>query len=177
MSKADGNRLARALRRIETLIEALDAPADPGARGPPRELLEIVLDLHALALARMTAVVAAADGGGALLRRLAEDEQVRAVLLLHGLHPDEMEIRVRRAVEGLRPQLARRGLRLEMVQANAATARLRVRPHERIDGRIDAAGLRQEIEAAIVEAAPDLDEIAIEGLDQVVAEDIAEVAG
>ncbi len=132
-------------------------------------MLEVVLDLHALALARMTAMIASAAGGAALLRRLTEEEPVRAVLLLHGLHPETVPERVGRAVEGLRSQLAARGLGIKIVQGNAALARVRVRCIGEMPARLDAAALREEIEAAIVEAAPDLEALEIEGLDETTA--------
>jgi hypothetical protein len=166
MSEAE---VEQSLRRIEGLIAALDSVPDPAARASARALLEVVLDLHALALARMTAMIASAAGGAALLRRLTEEEPVQAVLLLHGLHPETVPDRVGRAVEGLRPQLAARGLGIKIVQGNAALARVRVRYIGEMPARLDVAALREEIEAAIVEAAPDLEALEIEGLDETTA--------
>lgn len=163
MSAVADAGLGPALRRIETLVAALDELRDPAAREPARELLERVLDLHGLALARVLAIVAAA-GGRRLLDEFVEDDQVRAVLLLHGLHPHTAEERVRRAVEGLRPRLGAASVRLAIVEAGAASVRLRV---ERRGGNGSTPAdreLRREIEETIVEAAPDLDEIMIEGL-------------
>lgn len=176
MNDADGRRLDSSLRRIETLIAALDDIRDPDAREPARELLEQVLDLHALALARMGAAIAAAEGGPALLARLAADDQVRAVLLLHGLHPDAVEVRVRDAVERLRPDLDARGIRVELVKAGAAVARLRVHMGSRV-GALSADALRQEIEDAVVGAAPEVEEIVIEGLANAGAATLPALAG
>lgn len=176
MSDADGRRLDASLRRIEALIAALDDLPDPDAREPARELLEQVLDLHALALARMAATIAAAEGGPALLARLAGDDQVRAVLLLHGLHPETVEARVRGAVERLRPDLGARGIRVDLVKVGSAAARLRLH----VDGRtgaLSAEALRQEIEDAVVGAAPELEEIVIEGLDESHVAGVAALAG
>ena len=156
----------QSLRRIEGLIAALDSVPDPAGRESARALLEVVLDLHALALARMTGTIASAAGGAALLHRLAEDEPVRAILLLHGLHPQTVLERVGKAVEELRPQLAARGLAVRIVEGNATLARVRVRWIGDGLARTDTAVLREEIEAAIVEAAPDLETLEIEGLGQ-----------
>lgn len=158
----------QALRRIEELIAALDSLPDPAAREPARALLEVVLDLHSLALARVTATIAS-EGGAALLQRLAEDEPVRAILLLHGLHPETVEVRVDRAIEELRPRFSVCGLGIKLVESNAKLARVRVRWTSEGPGRVDAAALREEIEAVIVEAAPDLETLEIEGLDETVA--------
>lgn len=164
MSDDERPGLEEALSRIDALASALDRVADASAREAARELLELVLDLHGLALARALAIVASAENGRALVERLAQDEQVRAALLLHGLHPEPIEERVRRVVERLQPELGVLGFRVRVVAVGASMVRLRV------DGAHGpevsrAIGLRQQIEAAIVEEAPDLDEIVIEGLE------------
>jgi hypothetical protein len=165
MDDGDGDALKQSLRRLEELILALNAYPDPAASEPARELVSLVLDLHGIGLARLMAIVAKADREGATLAQLVEDEKVRAMLLLHGLHPDDMETRVRRAVERLRPHLGVHGLRVEVSEIVNGTVRLRV-------WGADSPGLKApllwslpgEIETAIVEAAPDVEEIAIEGL-------------
>jgi hypothetical protein len=159
----------QALRQIEDLIAALDCIPDPAAREPARALLEVVLDLHAVALARMTAAIAASAGGPALLQRLAEDEATRGILLLHGLHPETVEVRVGKALEELRPQFSGYGLGLMLVESNAKLARVRVRWISTSPAPIDAAAFRDTLEAAIIEAAPDLEMLEIEGLDATVA--------
>jgi hypothetical protein len=164
MDDGDRSELDGSLRRIEALIAALDRIPDPSAREPARELLELVLELHTLGLARITAIVAAAPGGSSLLDRLAEDPQARAILLLHGLHPQEAEARIRAALDRLRPDWALRGVGVRLREVAGGTARLIASAGG--TGPIDAVVLRREIEAAIVEAAPDLDEIVIEGLDE-----------
>ncbi len=159
----------QSVRRIEELITALDALSDPAAREPARALLEEVLDLHGLALARMGATIAAADGGVALLERLAADEPVRAVLLLHGLHPEPVETRIAKAIDALRPQFAARGLGIKLIQSSASLARVRVRWISQTPSPDTADISRAEVEAAIFEAAPDLETLEIEGLDEAVA--------
>jgi hypothetical protein len=163
MDDCDRSELEASLRRVEALIAALGRIPDPAVREPARELLELVLELHTLGLARITAMVAGAEPGGAApLDRLAEDPQVRAILLLHGLHPQEAETRIRAALDRLRPDWAMRGIGVRLREVAGGTARLFATAGA--NGSVDAAALRTEIEAAIVEAAPDLDNIVIEGL-------------
>jgi len=122
----EGNRseLEGSLRRVEALIAALDRIPDPAVREPARELLELVLELHTLGLARIAAIVAGSLGGAPLLDRLAEDPQVRAILLLHGLHPREAEARIRAAIDRLRPDWALRGIGVRLREVAGGTARL-----------------------------------------------------
>jgi hypothetical protein len=112
--------------RLEELIRALDAHTNPAAKETARELLTLVLDLHGMGLAKLMGIVTAAEGGTAILARLVDDEQVRAMLLLHGLHLDDLKTRVRRAVDRLRPHLGVHGLRLDVVEIASGTVRLRL---------------------------------------------------
>ena len=176
MSGDERPRLEEALSRIDALVSALDQAADASARETAREVLQLVLDLHGLALARTLAIVASAEDGRALVERLAQDEQVRATLLLHGLHPEPIEERVQRAVERLQPELSVLGFRVRVVAVGAAVARLRVDGAHGPEGSREM-GLRQQIEAAIVDEAPDLDKIVIEGLEDAGVERAALAAG
>ena len=80
--------------------------------------------------------------------------------------PRISETRVRRAAARLTPHLGVHGLRLEVEQVAGGIARLRVLPG---NGAVPTPALLltlpMEIESAIVEAAPDLDEVVIDGLD------------
>ncbi len=162
---ADADDVAESLRRLELLIAALDALPDARAKEPARALLELVLDLHGLALARVAAI-ATRHGGPELLGKLAEDETIRAMLLLHGLHPEEAPVRIVKA-------LATLPVPVELVHADASRARLRVC----LSRHADPAGLRATIEAVVVEAAPELDEIIIDGLDAADADGFAALTG
>jgi Fe-S cluster biogenesis protein NfuA len=148
-----------ALRRVEELVVTLDGLPQSHAREVARQLMEAVLDLHGLALARMVTIAAMSGHGETLSEAFAADERVAAVLLLHGLHPEMPQTRVRRALDALRPQLRAQGADVAVVEVKDGVARLRLR----IPGasREEAAMLRREVEAAVVEAAPDLDEVAI----------------
>jgi hypothetical protein len=166
MTAGNGEDPRQAVNRIEELIRALDTHPDPAARETARELLALVLDLHGIGLAKLMGIVAAAEGGTAILARMVADKQVRAMLLLHGLHPDDFETRVRQAVDRLRPHIGVHGLRLDVVEIARRTVRLRV--HGSGATTIKAPllwTLPGEIEDAVVEAAPDVDRILIDGLD------------
>ena len=166
MSVGNGEDPQQALHRIEELIRALDAHPDPSAKETARELLALVLDLHGIGLAKLMGIVTTAEGGTAILARLVENEQVQAMLLLHGLHPDGLDTRVRRAVDRLRPHLGVHGLRLDVVEIASGIVRLRL--HGSGAATIKAPllwTLPGEIEGAVVEAAPDVQKIQIDGLD------------
>jgi Fe-S cluster biogenesis protein NfuA len=176
VSDGERSRLEEALHRIDTLASALEQVADVGVREAARELLELVLDLHGLALARTLAIIASAENGRELVDRLAEDEQVRAALLLHGLHPEPIEARVGKVLEGLRPQLGMLGCCVRLIKVGAGIAQLRLEGAHGPEG-LRALGLRQQIEAAIIDEAPDIDDVVIEGLEDAGVEQTALAAG
>lgn len=166
MSGEEKKEIDATLRHLEELIEKLDRLGDPAAQGAARQLVELVLDLHGVGLARLVGIVSDADGGASILARATEDDQVRPLLLLHGLHPDDLETRVRRAVERLRPHIGVHGLRLDVVEIKDGTARLKI--HAANGAGAKAAvlwSLPGEIEQAIVDAAPDLDKVIVDGWD------------
>jgi hypothetical protein len=78
-------------------------------------------------------------------------------------------VRVGQALEASRPQFAACGLGLKLVESNAKLARVRVRWISTRPELIDRVALRKTLETAIIEAAPDLDMLEIEGLDATVA--------
>lgn len=151
--------LETALRRLEALTAKLDDVADRQARAAARELLELVLDLHGLALARATAMVAAAEGGSGLLDRLIMDPYVCAILLLHGVHPHDARTRLNQAIGRMHPQWAERGFQVDLISIEKGSARIRLIKN---GSSAPTDELRREVEDVLAEAAPDLDDILVE---------------
>ena len=79
--------------RIEQLLEELRADADPRAYRPAEELLRLVSELYGAGLARVVELAGEHAAAG-FLGRLAQDDLVASLLLVHGLHPDSLESRV-----------------------------------------------------------------------------------
>jgi hypothetical protein len=148
--------LEKVLARLHELTVALDGISDIGAREAARELMGLLLDLHGLGLARMTAIVAA---DSALTAQLAKDPSVRALLLLHGLHPQDPRERLGEAIARMQPQWRAHGFHVDLVSAGPSSARVRLHNNGSTE---PADQIRQEVEAVLVDAAPDLDDIAIE---------------
>ena len=154
-------------RRIDELIAALEALDDPHARDTAKELLRVVLDLHMNGLARLMEIVSAAGAmDNAMVEAFERDAGVSALLLLHGLHPQDLATRVSRAVEKMRPLLGVQGIQIELL--DAAEEAVRVRVSGRLQGKHNTVGeLQQEIESAMFEAAPEAMRVEIVGLPDV----------
>jgi hypothetical protein len=156
---------ARSTRRIEELVFALDALPDPAAADAARELLQLVLELHGAALARIMQTIATDAAGARLAAALAEDDAIHDVLLLHDLHPADLPARIRRAVNRLHPHLAVQGVAVQSVEVDDDRVRVRLTPSDA--GRhqdANADSIHQQIEQALLAAAPDAASIDIEGL-------------
>ena len=133
------------LGRVEALVGALEQCPDPATREAARQLVRTLLDLHAAGLGR---VLDLAGRQSALAERLADDDLVSSLLLLHGLHPRPAAERVARGLERVRPLLRSVGGDVELIEADEAVVRLRLRGES-------APALRKVVEEAVTEAAPD----------------------
>ena len=91
---------------MEELVRTIDGIPDKETREQVRELVRTVLDLHTAALERSLDVIYESNLSGAvLIDKLGEDQLVSNLLLLHGLHPLDLETRVRNALESVKPRL------------------------------------------------------------------------
>ena len=161
---ADTDDFQARLQRLDALLKEAERQGDPAARRRTREIVQAVLELHGTGLDRILHHMAESGDLGRLLRDACiRDEVVRGLLLLHGLHPLNMEERVQRALEKVRPYLHSHGGNVELVTLSDGVVRLR------LDGSCDgcpssAATMQQTIEEAIFAEAPDVCGVELEGM-------------
>lgn len=144
-------------RRVETLLDRFSAfPPSTGARGDAEELVRVISGLYGECLRRITHAVNDELGkrGRELLERACEDPLVASLLITHGLHPVPLDVRVRRAVDGLRPSLREKNADLELIEVNEDVVSVRV------EGMADLVPL---VEEAIHTAAPEVLEVRAAG--------------
>ncbi len=154
--------LQQSVHEIEQLIRKVDATGDSGLRETVRKTVQLLMDLHGGALEQMMDIVfQAGEAGQQIIDRFERDDVVRSLLLLYGLHPLDMETRVLRALENLRPSLRAHESSVELLSVSEGIVRLR------LDGGATgcgAAAVKSAVEEAIYEAAPDVAELVLEGL-------------
>ncbi len=149
------------LQRVEALVGTVQRTADPSVRAAAQELVEAILELHGAGLDRIMEIVTGVAGdGAALVDRFSRDELVASLLLLHGLHPVDLETRIQQALERLGPALRSQGGSVELLDAAGGVVRLRLSRSER--GCSGSTALHQTIRAAFYEAAPDLQGLEID---------------
>ncbi|MFI6431033.1 NifU family protein [Rhodococcus oryzae] len=91
---------------METLLEASSA-GGTAARERAEQLVREVVDLYGEGLARVARILAEHVEDGA--EWLAADDLVASLLLVHGLHPHDVQTRVRAALDSVRPYLGSHG--------------------------------------------------------------------
>ncbi|MGO8796796.1 MAG: NifU family protein [Candidatus Sulfotelmatobacter sp.] len=163
---ADNRDFRDDMQKIGDLVHEIESIADPAARAKSKELVQSVMDLHGAAFDRTMEIVAeAGEAGMSIIERLGRDSLVSSVLVLYGLHPDDIETRVEKAVERMRPQLRKQGCEVELLGAAGGAIRLRVEVGSHTCGST-AKTVQAALEGAIYDAAPDLSSLQIEGLQE-----------
>jgi Fe-S cluster biogenesis protein NfuA/nitrite reductase/ring-hydroxylating ferredoxin subunit len=159
----DDQGLQERVARIETLLGEIEALQDPNARAKAAEVVQVLLELYGEGLARVMDVVAEGKERERVFEALAEDELVSHLLLLHGLHPLDVQTRVTQALEEVRPYLRSHGGDVELLGIEGGVVRVRLQGS--CDGcPSSAATLELAIEEALQKAAPDLEGVEAEGV-------------
>ena len=159
----DDQGLQERAARMETLLGEIEALADPNARAKAAEVVQLLLELYGEGLARVMEVIAEGEERERIFEALAADELVSHLLLLHGLHPLDVETRVVGALEEVRPYLQSHGGNVELLGIEGGV--VRVRMEGSCDGCPSSAmTLKLAIEEAVLKAAPDLEGVEAEGI-------------
>jgi len=163
---ADGKDFREDIERIGGLVQEIESIADPAVRAATKNLVQSLMDLHGAALEKALDIVAeAGEPGMSIIDRLGRDSLVSSVLILYGLHPEDIETRVAKAVDRVRPQLRKQGCEVELLSVTDGAIRLRVETSSHTCGST-AKALQATLESAMYDAAPDLTSLVIGGFDE-----------
>jgi hypothetical protein len=131
----------------EERLSGLDTLPDGLAAARATQTVETLVGLYGQCLGRITAQLAAHPE---LLGRLAADELVGHLLLVHDLHPDAAEDRVRQALAAL-PEPP------EILELSGTALRVRIRA-----GGCGSAGTEQAVRDAVAARAPEIEDVRVE---------------
>jgi len=146
------------LESIETVIRQIEAAGDPNVRTAARELVQLVMELHGAGLERILEILhSAGETGQSVLGTLGRDDMVSSLLVLYGLHPLGIEERINQAIEKANRQMRARDGSVELLSMEDGAVRL----HLKANGHGPA--LKEVVEAAIFQAAPDITSLVIDG--------------
>ncbi|MFE9611555.1 hypothetical protein [Streptomyces sp. NPDC006012] len=113
----------RAGRRIEEVLDRLSATGDPAAVAAAEELVRSLMEFYGAGLARILELLSAPEDR-TRAETLYGDGLVASLLLLHDLHPEDLNARIGRAldsIDGAGPDA------LEVLGLDEVTGTLRLR--------------------------------------------------
>ena len=148
--------------RIDVLLDACGA-GGVVARERAEELVRLTADLYGAGIERILEIVY--DAGRLdddVLAALAKDDLVASLLLVHGLHPYDVGMRVEQALESVRPYLGSHGGDVELLDVTDEGV-VRLRLLGSCDGcPSSSVTLKLAVEGAIEAAAPEVTTIEVE---------------
>ena len=156
-------RVKQAGERIEEILSFLRA-ADDKAAVAAEELVGLLVGVYGDGLGHIVAALGdAGPAGTALLAQLTDDPLVESLLLLHDLHPLDVDARIQRALDNVRPYLGSHAGGVEYVGVTDGVA------HLRLQGSCDGCPsstvtVQLAIEGAVMAAAPEVTDVAVEGV-------------
>ncbi len=149
------------LESIEVLIRQIEAAGDPNVRAAARELVQAVMELHGAGLERMVELLRSnGETGQSIFNRIGSDEMASSLLVLYGLHPLSIEERVSQAIEKANRQMRSRNATVELTGMVDGAVHLSLRANG------NGPALKEVVEAAVYQAAPDIASLHIDGADE-----------
>jgi Fe-S cluster biogenesis protein NfuA len=163
---ADDKEFQLKVQRIGELVGELENISEPEVRVGAKALVQLLLDLHAVGFERVLEVVAKnGDTGQRIIDDLGRDPLVSSLLVLYGIHPLDLDSRIEQAVEKVGPQVRRGGGELELLSNQEGVVKLRIQITGHACGSTGKT-LKKIVEDALYEAAPDMNSLQIDGLDE-----------
>jgi Fe-S cluster biogenesis protein NfuA/nitrite reductase/ring-hydroxylating ferredoxin subunit len=153
--------------RVEELLSTLASSGGGAAAPAAEELVRIVLKLYGDGLGHIIAALREeGDAGAAVLDRLLADPLVESLLILHDLHPLDVDTRIQRALDTVRPYLGSHagGVQYLGVTGDGVA-------HLRLEGSCHGCPsstmtVRLAIKGAVEEAAPEVTDVVVEGVSE-----------
>jgi Fe-S cluster biogenesis protein NfuA/nitrite reductase/ring-hydroxylating ferredoxin subunit len=143
--------------RIQNLLDA-SSSGGAVARERAEQLVREVTDLYGAVLERIMNVALVADPD--LADRFAADDLVASLLLVHGLHPHDVERRVSEALDSVRPYLGSHGGDVSLLGVEDGVVRLQFQGSCK-SCPSSSVTLELAVEDAVRAAAPEIDSIEV----------------
>ncbi|MBF6470627.1 MULTISPECIES: NifU family protein [Nocardia] len=140
--------------RIETLLEASSA-GGALARERAEQLVRELVELYGAGLTRVVGLLDAEA-----VEQLARDDLVASLLLVHGLHPHDVDARVRNALDSVRPYLGSHGGDVHLVDIVDGVVRLELAGSCK-SCPSSSVTLELAVEDAVRAAAPEIESIEV----------------
>jgi Fe-S cluster biogenesis protein NfuA/nitrite reductase/ring-hydroxylating ferredoxin subunit len=145
--------------RIQTLLDSC-AASGSAAYERAQQLVREVVELYGAGLERVMLLAQAPGQGPVLAERLAADDLVASLLLVHGLHPHDVHRRVSDALDRVRPYLGSHGGDVDLLDITGETVHLAFRGSCK-SCPSSAVTLELAVEDAVRAAAPEISTIEV----------------
>ena len=163
---SDEKQFQQRLQQIGQRVQELEAIGDPAVRTAAKDLVQLLMEMHGSGLERMLEIIfQSGDAGARMIDELGEDPMVSGLLILYGLHPEDLQTRVERRLGQIRSRLFKMGAEAELIAVDESKVRVRVKIEGHTCGSTSQ-NVKVLVEEAVYEAAPDLTSLAIEGVEE-----------
>jgi hypothetical protein len=149
--------------RIETLVRELSSLSDPIVRQNAEEIIRLLTEMYGVALARICQILNRDEPSRRIFESVCQDDVVASLLILHGLHPQDVETRIGHALERVRPELDLHGGTVKLVAVRDSIAYLRVEGDGDCGSRLSPTA-EIKLTQAIKESAAEIHRIELEGI-------------
>jgi Fe-S cluster biogenesis protein NfuA len=144
------------IRQLGALVGELDVLPGNSGQGTARELVQLLLEIHSSGLERIMEIIdESGEPGEGIILRVGQDPIVRHLLLLHSLHPEDLEIRVLKAINLAGPRLRKHNSELELLSIQDGAVQVRVRTSGHVCGSTGKT-VQSIVEESMYDLAPDL---------------------
>jgi len=162
-----------AVQRIDAALDEIAEIGDPKVRERVEDVVRLLLELYGAGLERIVESVGSTDEP--VLDRLVTDPLVASLLVLHGLHPVDVDTRVERALEDVRPYLGSHAGGVTYLGVDDEGV-----AHLTLEGSCSncpssSITVKHSIERAIVEAAPEVVAVAVEDVEKPAAPTLLQI--
>jgi Fe-S cluster biogenesis protein NfuA len=147
------------IARVQELTGRLEHLEDAACRNLAEELISAVVQMYGAGLERIVELIDDDETRG----RLADDELVAGLLMIHDLYPVPLEERVTQALDTVRPYMESHGGDVELLGIEDGVAKLRLAGSCK-SCRASSSTLELAVRQALQEAAPDLLGMDVEGI-------------
>ncbi len=163
---AIGSEFQEQVRQLGKLITQFDQMPESPQKAACKELVQLLMNVHGAGLDRMMEIIFESDGPGtATIDKLGHDTIAGSLLLLYSLHPDDLETRVHKAIERMRPRLRKLSCEVDLASIVEGAVQVRVTTSGHGCGS-SAKDARSIVEEGIFELAPDVASLEIIGLEE-----------
>jgi Fe-S cluster biogenesis protein NfuA len=154
------------VQQLGKLIAELEHIPDSPLKVATGELVHLLMEVHSTGIEQMMEIIFdSSSSGQQTIDKLGSDPIVRSLLLLYSLHPEDLQTRVQKSLDALRPRLRKLNYGIELLQIEESGAvRVQVESSGHACGSTTE-NVHSMVEEGVYEFAPDVTSLAISELE------------